>query len=115
MKRTNPFLDYATMHLDAISTYTASDILLSVHSDVSYLSKPKARSFTGGNLFLSGDTINTTNNEAVLKISQIIKILMALVAEVELGELFINVQEAHPQQEALEEPPPPPIPKHKCI
>ncbi len=36
------FLDYAATHQDAILTYKSSDMVLVVHSDASYLSKPKA-------------------------------------------------------------------------
>ena len=37
-------LDYAATNLDAILTYTKSDMVLAVHSNASYLSKPTARS-----------------------------------------------------------------------
>ncbi len=36
------FLDYAASNQDAIITYRASDMVLAVHSDASYLSKPKS-------------------------------------------------------------------------
>ncbi len=42
MNNTKLFLDYAASHQDAIITYRASDMVLVVHSDASYLSKPKA-------------------------------------------------------------------------
>ncbi len=35
------FLDYAASNQDAILTYNASNIVLAVHSDASYLSEPK--------------------------------------------------------------------------
>ncbi len=35
-------LDYAATHQDAIITYQASNMVLVVHSDASYLSEPKA-------------------------------------------------------------------------
>jgi hypothetical protein len=43
MADTKLFLDYAATHQDAIVTYQASDMILVVHSDASYLSKPNAR------------------------------------------------------------------------
>jgi len=52
MKRINQFLDYMWTHPDAIIRYRASDMILNVHSDVSYLSAPKARSRAGGYFFL---------------------------------------------------------------
>ena len=50
MKKTKLFLDYAASHPDAVLTYQASDIVLALYSDASYLSKLKARSRTGGHL-----------------------------------------------------------------
>ena len=38
MKKTKQFLDYAATHQDATITYRASDMVLAVHSDASYLS-----------------------------------------------------------------------------
>jgi hypothetical protein len=52
MKCVNQFLDYMWMHPDAIIRYHASDIILNVHSDASYLSAHKARSRAGGYFFL---------------------------------------------------------------
>jgi hypothetical protein len=43
MKRVNQFLDYMWTHPDAIIRYRASDMILNVHSDASYLSAPKSR------------------------------------------------------------------------
>ena len=41
-------LNYAATHPDANITYNASDMCLHAHSDVSYLSVPKACSWAGG-------------------------------------------------------------------
>ena len=64
------------------------------HSDVGYLSKPKARSRAGGHLFLSSDTQVPENNGAVLKIAHIIKHVMTLATEAELAALYIMAREA---------------------
>ncbi len=40
MTRCKQFLDYAATHQDAILTYKASDMVLVIHSDMSYLSEP---------------------------------------------------------------------------
>ena len=40
-------LNFCATHSDAVIRYTASDMVLHVHSDASYLSEPKARSLTG--------------------------------------------------------------------
>ena len=42
MANTKLFMDYAATHQDSIITYRASDMVLIVHSDASYLSEPKA-------------------------------------------------------------------------
>ena len=44
-------LNYAATHPDAILRYNASDMILHIHSDASYLSEPKARSCIGGPFF----------------------------------------------------------------
>jgi hypothetical protein len=41
-KRVNQFLDYMWTHPDAIICYRASDMILNVHSNASYLSAPRA-------------------------------------------------------------------------
>jgi hypothetical protein len=44
----NQFLNYIWTHPDAKIRYRASDMILNVHSDASYLSAPKAQSRAGG-------------------------------------------------------------------
>ena len=66
-------LDYTASHPDAILYYNASDMVLSAHSDASYLTKPKARSRSGGHFFMSNNASNPANNGAFLTIAQIIK------------------------------------------
>jgi hypothetical protein len=113
MNNTKLSLDYAASHKDAIITYQASDMVLIVHSNASYLSKPKARSCAGGHFFMSSNTKDPTNNGAVLNISQLIKAVMSSVAKAKLGALYINARKAVPQHQLLKEmghlQPPPPI------
>ena len=84
------FLDYTASHQDAILTYQASDMVLVVHSNASYLSKPKAQSQAGGHFFMSSNVTNPHSNGAVLNIAQLIKAVMSSAAEAELGALYIN-------------------------
>ena len=42
LKRTEYLLDYAATHPDAKIRYRASDMILQIHTDASYLSEPKA-------------------------------------------------------------------------
>ena len=51
LERTLFFLDYVASHPDAVLTYKASNMVLHVHSDASYLSEPKAKSRAGGHFF----------------------------------------------------------------
>ena len=97
------FLDYAASHQDAILTYQASDMVLIVHSNASYLSEPKARSRAGGHFFMSSNVTNPHNNGAVLNIAQLIKAVMSLATETELGALYINTCEAVPMRQLLTE------------
>jgi hypothetical protein len=54
MKLTKQFLDYMATQEEAILTHCASDMFFAIHSNALYLSKAKARSRTGGNMFMAG-------------------------------------------------------------
>jgi hypothetical protein len=117
MKRVNQFLDYIWAHPDAIIRYHASDMILNVHSDASYLSAPKSRSQAGGYFFLGslpcdGDPIKL--NGAIHITCTILKLVAASAAEAELGALFLNAQEAKVFQLILTKlsHPQPPTPIH---
>jgi hypothetical protein len=64
------FLDSMASQDNAILTYKASDMVLAVHSNTSYLSKPKACSRVGGHMLMAGRDNIPTNNGAVLNISK---------------------------------------------
>ena len=68
----NQLLDSFAMHLQTTIRHFASDMILAVHSDDSYLSEPGSKSHFGGYYFLSNDTIDVPNNRAVLTLSVII-------------------------------------------
>ncbi len=76
---------------------------LAIHSNASYSSKPKARSQAGGHMFMADTEEIPINNGAILNILQIIKTVMSLDAEAELGALFINAKKAVSMQCTLEE------------
>jgi hypothetical protein len=104
-------------HPDAIIWHRASDMILNVHSDASYLSAPKAHSRAGGYFFLGsipqdGDPIKL--NGAIHITYTILKLVAASAAEAELGSLFLNAQEAKVLQLILTElgHPQPPTPIH---
>ena len=94
MRYTLQLLDYLATQEDAVLSYHASDMVLAVHSDASYLSEPEARSRAGGHFFLSNDTTIPPNNGAVLNIAHIIKNVMSSATEAELAGLYIMAREA---------------------
>jgi hypothetical protein len=102
MKKVRQSLDYASTHPDAIVAYHTSDMVLAGHSIASYLSKSKTCSQAGGHFFVSINTAKTPNNGAILTIAQIIKAVMSLAAEAEVGALYINCREAIPACHTLE-------------
>jgi hypothetical protein len=72
------------------------------HSDASYLFETKARIWAGGHFFMSSNTAKPPNNGAILTIAQIIKAVMSLAAEAEVGALYINCREVIPARHTLE-------------
>jgi hypothetical protein len=94
MEKCLQFLDYAASQEDAILTYKASNMVLAIHSNASYLSKPKACSQAGGCMFMAGLEEILTINGTVLNILQIIRALMSSAAKAKLDALFINAKTA---------------------
>ena len=97
-------LNYALTHLNTKIQYTASDIIHHIHSDASYLSKPRSHSRAGGH-YLLGDkrpdmskppTTRTRLNGPIHSISQIMSNEMSSAAKSEIGAGYINGQEAVP-------------------
>jgi len=86
-------LNYAATHPDAVLRYTASDMVLHIHSDASYLSESKARSRAGGYFYLSNDSPNPPMNGAIHVHSSIIRSVLASATEAEVGALFYNAQD----------------------
>ncbi len=96
-KQVDQFLDYMWTHPDAKVHYRASDMILNVHSNASYLSALCACSRTSGYFFLGsfpvdGDPIKL--NGAIHNTCTILKLVAASAAEAEIGALFLNAQEA---------------------
>jgi hypothetical protein len=113
-KATNQFLDYAATCPDAILRYRASDMVLRVHSDASYLCEPKARSRAGGHHFLTDMPVDPLrqpqstdptppNNGAILTECRIIKNVMSSAAEAEMAAAHHNAIEACGLRTCLEE------------
>jgi hypothetical protein len=71
---TNQMLDYLATHPDATIRYHASDMVLHIHSDASYLSVSNARSRLGGMLFLGGKSPEQDIlNGSIINVAAVIK------------------------------------------
>jgi hypothetical protein len=96
MVKAKQLLDYLATHPDATIRFQASDMILNVHSDASYLSESKAHSRACGHFFMGwspkdGDPIKL--NGAFFTLCTILRFVVALAAEAELGALFLNCKE----------------------
>lgn len=93
-------LNYTTTHPDAVIRHHASDVILYIHSDASYLSEPKAKSHVGGHFFLSSCSDDPTkpptgqppSNGAVYTISNIFRNVMSSATEAKFAGLFHNTK-----------------------
>jgi hypothetical protein len=92
MEKCLQFLDYAATQDNVILTYKASNMILAIHSNASYLSEPKAQSRAGSHMFMAGNNKIPINNGAVLNISQAIKSVMSSAAKAEFDALFVNAK-----------------------
>jgi hypothetical protein len=117
MQRVKQLLDYMHTNPNAIIRFRASDMILNVHSDASYMSAGRARSRAGGYFFLGSmprdnEPIQLNGNIAIT--CAILKIVAASAAEAELGALFVNTKEARVIRLILAElgHPQPPTPMH---
>ena len=103
---TMQLLDYCHTHPDARVRFYASDMLLRIHSDASYLSEPEARSRAGGYFYLGNVNEDSTAqylNGPIHIVATIIKHVMASAAEAELAALFINAKEGTVIRTTLQE------------
>ena len=87
-------MNYCATFPDAVLTFHASDMILHIHSDASFLSEPKAKSRGGGFYFLSSNSNPPTDapkNAPFYCFCQILKNVLASAAEAELSALFENI------------------------
>jgi hypothetical protein len=69
---------------------------LKIHSDASYLSKPKAKSRIGGYFYLGNNTnsrMKPLSNFPLLCHTTVLKHVVSSIAEAEFGALFVNAKE----------------------
>jgi hypothetical protein len=101
---TNQLLDYLATHPDATIRYHASDMILHIHSDASYISVSNARSRLGGLFFLGNKPPEHDKlNGSILNVTSIIKNVVASAAESEVGACFHNAESGAPLRVTLTE------------
>jgi hypothetical protein len=94
---TNQLLYYLTTHPDATIRYHASDMIIHIHSDASYLSVSHARIRLGGLLFCGDKPPKEENlNGSILNVASFIKNMVASAAESKVGASFQNAQSGAP-------------------
>jgi hypothetical protein len=101
---TNQLLDYLATHPDATIRYHASELILHIHSDASYLSVSNARSRLGGLVFCGDKSPQEDNlNGSILNLASVIKNVVASADESEVGACFQNAQRGTPLRVTLAE------------
>jgi hypothetical protein len=96
MDKAEQFLDYLATHPDATIRFRASDMILNIHSDASYLSEANTQSHACSHFFMGwaptdGDPIKL--NGAFFTLCTILHFVVESAAEAELGALFLNCKE----------------------
>jgi hypothetical protein len=87
-------VNYCNTHPETKIRYHASDMILHIHSDTSYLSENEAKSRAGGFFYMGSDTKTDRKltNGAILIISKVLKHVMSSAAEAEIGAVFYKRQ-----------------------
>ena len=78
-------------------------MILSLHSDASYLSEPDGKSRAAGHFYLGRCNDENFNNGMILTLSKLIKHVMTSASEAETAALFYNCKVGIPLKVALEE------------
>jgi hypothetical protein len=88
-------LNYCNTHPEATLRYHASDMILNIHSDASYLSEREAKNRSGGFLYMGSNTYKAKKltNGSILIISTVLKYVMSSAAEAKSGAVFLNAKE----------------------
>ena len=84
--RAAQLLDYLATHSKAVVRYYAFDMILNIHSDASYLSKPQARSRIAREFFMGSVPVNgkpVKLNGAGFIMCGILRFVVASAAEAE--------------------------------
>ena len=98
------FLNYAATHPDAKICFSASDMILYITSDGTYLSETTSRSRVGGIFYLSSKLpqhnqaldCNHPFNDPFFVVAKILKMITSSAMETEVAATFYNFKEALP-------------------
>jgi hypothetical protein len=93
MAKTKQLLDYLATHPNATVHFHASDMILNIHSDASYLSEANAHSRACGHFFMGWRTDPTKPiklNGTFFTLCAILRFIVASAAEAKLSALFLN-------------------------
>ncbi len=117
MQKTKQLLDYLATHSEATVRFHASEMVLHIHSDASYLSEANVHSRACGHFFMGWKADPTKPiklNGAFFTLCAILRFVVASAAEAGLGALFLNCKQATIFRLTLKEmghpQPPTPIP-----
>ncbi len=96
MAKVKQLLDYFATYLEATIRFQASDMILNVYLDASYLSEPDVRSRACGHFFMGwspkdGDPIRL--NCAFYTLCAMLRFIFLSAKEAKLGTLFLNCKE----------------------
>jgi len=92
LDKCNRLLAYAASYPNNETVYTASDMILHIQSDASYLSRSFARSVAGGCFYIGNIDQPTNINGTVNAISNTIDVVVASAFEAEYAAVFIIAQ-----------------------
>jgi hypothetical protein len=96
-------LNYIATHPNADLQYHASDIILAIHRDASYLSKVCGKYQVAGRFYLTNQNKEDFNNGTILTLSSIIKHVMSSASKAELSALYYGSKIAATLRSTLEE------------
>ena len=91
----NQLLDYLVRNNNSMMRYYALDMILNIHSDVSYLSERKSKSRASGHFLLVGIPCDGTHinlNGSVYTLCTIFKFMESSAAKGELSDIFIDMK-----------------------
>jgi hypothetical protein len=96
-------LGYIATHPNAGICYKACNMVLSVHTEASYLSKPGGKNRAAGHFYLSNQNDKDFINGTILTLSTIIKHIMSSASKAELAVLYYGCKLAAPLQTTSED------------